>query len=161
MTVGRDGLWSELAEMAAFRGAQVHLHLAYDGDTSDAASLRRKQLWANIASFRTFTATVNAASTLELTERGSITGCGGSTLWDDFHRGSTGKAGGYFPHSAVVLTEAKESETILYAEQTVPKTNPHFKNITDKTNRPLTPWYATGAAAIFSDSNNPLNPQQK
>lgn len=161
MTVGRDALWSELAEMAAFRGAQVHLHLANDGDASDAAKLRRKQLWANIASFRTFTATVNAASTWDLKERGSASASGGSILWDDYHRSSTGKIGGYFPHSAVVLTEAKESETILYAEQTIPKTNPHFKNITDKTNRPLTPWYATGAVTIFSDGNDPSNSRQR
>src|SRR5262249_5661857 len=57
VTIGHDALWSEIAEMAAWRGAQIHLHLAYDRDTSPEANLRRQQLWANLASFRTFTAT--------------------------------------------------------------------------------------------------------
>lgn len=61
VTVGQDALWSEIAELAAVRGAQVHLHLAYDRDSSAAGTLRRRQLWANLASFRTLTATVNAA----------------------------------------------------------------------------------------------------
>src|SRR5262249_7276281 len=71
VTIGRDALWSEIAEMAAWRGAQVHLHLAYDRDTSAAGATRRNQLWANLASFRTFTATVNAASPEKLTEPSS------------------------------------------------------------------------------------------
>ena len=28
VTIGRDGLWSEIAELAAVAGAQVHIHLA-------------------------------------------------------------------------------------------------------------------------------------
>src|SRR5262249_55520674 len=62
VTVGADALWSEIAELAAVRGAQVHVHLCYDRDTSAAGALRRRQLWVNLASYRTFSATVNAAS---------------------------------------------------------------------------------------------------
>jgi predicted amidohydrolase len=151
VTLGRDALWSEIAELAAWRGAQVHLHLAYDRDTSQAADLRRQQLWANLASFRTFTATVNAASPVTL-EHPSAPASGGSVIWDDYHRASSGKAGGYFPHSAVRITGASHEQTILYASQRIPQTNPQFKILTDKTNRPMTAWYVAGANAISSQS---------
>ena len=75
---------------------------------------------------------------------------GGSTIWDDYHRGQNRKAGGYGPYSAVCVAEAKEAETILYATQLAQKTNPQFGILTDKTNRPMTPWYVAGAAAIYS-----------
>jgi predicted amidohydrolase len=147
VTIGRDALWSEIAEMAALRGAQVHVHLAYDSDTSAAGLLRRKQLWANLASFRTFTATVNAASPDDLARPSAPSG-GGSALWEDFHRAKGGKVGGYAPHSAVRLAEAKQDETILYATQTVQKANPQFRVLTERTNPQMKPWYATGARVI-------------
>jgi predicted amidohydrolase len=149
VTIGRDALWSEIAEMAAWRGAQVHLHLAYDRDTSPHADLRRRQLWANLASFHTFTATVNAASPVGL-KQPSAPASGASVIWDDYHRGSSGKAGGYFPHSAVAMISAAKEPTILYASQTAPAANPQFKILTDKTNRPMTAWYATGTNAIHA-----------
>src|SRR5262249_17496395 len=151
VTIGRDALWSEIAEMAAWRGAQVHLHLAYDRDTSVGEDLRRQQLWANLASFHTLTATVNAASPPRL-EHPSAAANGGSVIWDDYHRGSSGKAGGYFPHSAVRVSGAGREQTILYSTQKVPQTNPQFKVLTEKTNRPMTAWYIAGADAIFSSS---------
>jgi predicted amidohydrolase len=156
VTIGRDALWSEIAEMAAWRGAQVHLHLAYDRDTTPEADLCRQQIWANLASFRTFTATVNAASPERLRSPSSPAS-GGSVIWDDYHRSSSGKAGGYAPHSAVRLIDATHEQTILYATQKVPETNPQFKILTDKTNRPMTAWYATGASAIY-DSGGQSRP---
>lgn len=150
LSVGHDDLWSEMAEMAAWRGAQVHLHLAYDRDTSAEGQLKRKQLWANLASFRTFTATVNAASPVSLSQP-SAQATGGSIIWEDYHRGANRKTGGNGPYSAVRLAEASESETILYATQKVPKTNPQFATLTQKTNGPMTPWYVAGAAAIYAE----------
>lgn len=143
VTIGGDALWSEIAELAALRGAQVHLHLAYGADVSASGRLRRKQLWANLASFRTFTATVNPAT---------CSSSGGSILWEDFHRAKGGKKGDYAPHSAVRLAEAKQDETVLYATQTVPKTNPQFRILTEKTNPQMTAWYATGARVICADA---------
>jgi predicted amidohydrolase len=154
MTIGHDALWSEIAEMAAWRGAQVHLHLAYDRDMSPAGALKRHQLWANLASFRTFTATVNAASPASL-PRPSAPASGGSAIWDDYHRGQNRQAGGYAPYSAVRLTEAGDVPTMLYATQKVQKTNPQFGILTEKTNRPMTPWYIAGAAAIYADAPQP------
>jgi hypothetical protein len=143
--------------MAALRGAQVHLHLAYDPDTSAAGQLRRKQRWANLASFRTFTVTVNAASPASLAHPSAPSG-GGSAIWEDFHRAHTGKAGGYAPHSAVRLAEANQDETVLYATQTVQKTNPQFRILTQKTNPQMIPWYATGARVIDAETPSARRP---
>jgi predicted amidohydrolase len=154
VTIGREALWSEMAEMAAWRGAQIHLHLTYDRDPSPEGALKRKQLWANLASFHTFTATVNAAAPTGLA-RPSAPASGGSTIWDDYHRGQNRKAGGYGPYSAVPMFAAKDSETIVYATQVVPKTNPQFGILTEKTNRPMKAWYAAGANAIFADVHEP------
>jgi hypothetical protein len=150
VTIGRDALWSEIAEMAAWRGAQVHLHLAYASDASADAALRRQQIWANLASFRTFTATVNAASNAGLKDP-SAPASGGSVIWDDYHRASSGKAGGYAPHSAVRLAEATGQPTILYASQKTLAKNPQFQIMTANTNKPMTAWYVAGANAIAAD----------
>ena len=62
VSIGGDAVWSEIAELAAVAGAQMHFHISYDRDTSEAATLRRTQLWVNLASYQTLTLTVNAAS---------------------------------------------------------------------------------------------------
>jgi predicted amidohydrolase len=150
VTIGRrEALWSEIAEMAALRGAQVHVHLEYDPDTSDEAQLRRNQLWVNLASFNTFTATVNAASPAGLPFP-SGPAAGGSALWEDFRRTKAGPEGGYFPHCAVRLAAAQRDETIVYATRKVKAANPQFTRMTGKTNPQMAPWYAKGADVIYS-----------
>ena len=68
VTIGRDALWTELAELAAVAGTQIHVHLDHDPANDHDAALRRLQVWSNMASFQTFTATVNVV---------------GSAIWDD------------------------------------------------------------------------------
>lgn len=68
VTIGRDALWTELTELAAVAGAQVHVHLDDDPDPSSDATLRRRQIWSNAASYLTFTAVANTVD---------------STIWDD------------------------------------------------------------------------------
>ncbi|MGH2353563.1 MAG: carbon-nitrogen hydrolase family protein [Chloroflexota bacterium] len=152
MTVGRDALWSELAELAAVRGAQVHLHLAYDRDTTPGASRRRRQLWANLASFRTLTVTVNAADARDLPEP-SAPAQGGSVIWEDFRREphATARRAGHGPWSAYRLEEAAEGEELLSATQTVLATNAHFKETVERHNPQMRPWYALGARVISAD----------
>lgn len=149
VTIGRDSLWSELAEMAAWRGALVHVHLANDADASPAGLLRRKQLWANLASFRTFTVTVNAAQG-EVVEP-SRPGSGGSALWTDFARGSSKRAGGFAPHCAVPLAEAGRGPALLVATQTLPRENPLYAIVAQRGHAGLAAWYAAGAHLIFSE----------
>jgi predicted amidohydrolase len=40
VTIGRDALWTELSELAAVAGAQVHIHLDYDVDDSPPTARR-------------------------------------------------------------------------------------------------------------------------
>ncbi len=155
VTIGHDALWSELAELAAVRGAQIHLHLCYDRDTSPAGGLLRKQLWINVASFKTFTATVNAASPASVLHP-SAPANGGSMIWQDFHRAATGSVGGYAPHSAVRLVEAGEGETILYATQLIPPFNPHFGQLARTHNPQMKAWYIAGAQAIYDSQESSI-----
>jgi hypothetical protein len=149
VTIGRDALWSELAEMAAWRGALVHVHLAYATEASPEGRLVQRQLWANLASFRTFTVTVNAARG-EVVDA-SLPGSGGSALWEDFHRGAGKRAGGFAPHSAVRLAEAGEGPALLVAAQEVPEQNPLYRIVAEKGHGGMAAWYASGAAAIFRE----------
>jgi hypothetical protein len=118
---------------------------------SKAGTLFRKQAWANLASFRTFTATVNAAAPDSLTTP-SAPANGGTALWEDFHRGSAGKAGGYAPYSAVRVAEAGTGPELLTATRTVPKMNPHLNRVTGTSNPQMRAWYLAGAAAIAADA---------
>jgi hypothetical protein len=151
LTVGRDALWSELAELAAVRGAQVHLHLAYDRDVSPGASRRRRQLWTNLANYRTLTVLVNAADARHL-PRPSAPAQGGSAIWEDFRREPhrTARRAGHGPWSAYRLAEAAEGEEVLYATRTVAPANPHFREII-RHNPQMLPWYAVGARAICAE----------
>jgi len=143
VTIGRrEALWSEIAEMAAVRGAQMHFHLSYETDTTTQSALLRRQLWANLASFWTFTATVNAT--------------GGSTIWEDFRRSRKRTPTGYGSYCAVAVARAGNGEQIIYATQIVSPTNPHFGNLTGKTNPQMKDWYEMGAHVI--DSERRLNP---
>jgi predicted amidohydrolase len=152
LTVGRDALWSELAELAATRGAQVHLHLSYDRDVSAGASLRRKQLWANLANFRTLTVTVNAASPERLA-RPSAAAQGGSIVWEDYRREphATARRSGHGPWSGYRLAEAAEREALLCVTQVTQAVNAHFGHMTDTRNPQMRPWYALGAQAMYLD----------
>lgn len=149
VTIGRDALWSELAEMAAWRGALVHVHLAHATDLSPPGRLLQRQLWANLASFRTFTVTVNAARG-EAAQPGRG-GSGGSAIWEDFHRGAGKRGGGYAPHSAVRLAEAGQGPALIVATQTVPRQNPLYRIAAERGHGAMAAWYAAGAEAIFRE----------
>jgi len=83
VTVGSDARWNEIAELAASRGAQLLFNLSYGDDVSEEATLRRTQFWVQLASFRTFSAMVNAAHPRSIA-RPSAPANGGSCLWEDF-----------------------------------------------------------------------------
>jgi predicted amidohydrolase len=151
VTVGRDALCSEVAELAAVRGAQVHLHLAYDRDVTPGATRRRRQLWLNLANFRTLTVAVNAADAGHLPAP-SAPAQGGSVIWEDFRREphATARRSGAGPWSAYRLAEAAEGEEVLYARQTVLPVNEHYRRMTETINPQMRPWFALGAQAIYA-----------
>ena len=155
VTVGRrEALWNEIAELAAVRGAQMHFHLSYDLDTTPTGALIRKQIWVNLASFHTFTATVNAASPDGIADPSSSAN-GGSIIWEDFrhHRGS-----GPYPYSAAVLVEAGVNEQIIYAEQTVKAKNPQSRKVASN-RRGMKDWYEMGARVVSTDEQEPKPPE--
>jgi hypothetical protein len=149
VTIGRDGLWSEIAELAAVAGAQVHIHLA-----AEPPSDRLLQVWSNLASFVTFTATVNSQ--------------GESALWDDLstleQRRAVVKGEGnkeprdvevFSPFSADLVVTAGTGPQIIYATRTVPKRNPYHPGRTTALNPEMGWWYEQGAMQILSGFNDP------
>jgi deaminated glutathione amidase len=142
VTIGRDGLWTEIAELAAVAGAQVHIHL-----TDDLPNERSLQVWSNLASYSTFTATVNAQ--------------GGSALWDDLRtleeRRAEVKEGGnkdvggvevFSPFSANLIVKAGAGPQIISATRTVNKRNPYHPRRTAAMNPEMGWWYELGASLI-------------
>jgi predicted amidohydrolase len=145
VTVGRrEALWNELAELAATRGAQLHLHLEYDADVTPEGALLRRQLWVTMASYRTFTATVNAAATDGLSQP-SVPGAGGSIVWEDLRRQ---RGRGAYPYCAVPLVEAGTGQEIVYATQTVEARNAHYDRMAGRYNPQMKAWYDMGALVI-------------
>ncbi|MFC1719034.1 nitrilase-related carbon-nitrogen hydrolase [Candidatus Poribacteria bacterium] len=149
VTVGcREALWNEIAELVAIKGAQVHFHICYDRDITPERSLIRKQIWANMASFQTFTATVNAGSSHELSQPSSQAN-GGSIIWEDFRKQ---RGSGPYPYCAVPVAQAGTGEQIIYAERTVGAKNPESRAITSKWNRrQMKDWYKMGVRIINAD----------
>ncbi len=153
VTIGLDARWNEIGELAAVRGAQLLFNLAYDEGASDAATLRRTQFWVQLASFCTFSATVNAADPRDITKPSGPAN-GGSAIWEDFngHRKTpTGNVEVFSQYSACRVVSAGSQEKILYAKRTMPKLNPHFPRLVSRRYPHLEPWYHLGARIIGPD----------
>jgi predicted amidohydrolase len=154
VTVGSDARWNEIGELAAVRGAQLLFNLSYDEEVSEAATLRRTQFWVQLASFCTFSATVNAADAHDLA-RPSVSANGGSAIWEDFngHRKKpAGRVEVYSQYSACRVVSAGRQEQILYAKRTIPKLNPYFGRLVARRYPHLEPWYHLGARIVAGDS---------
>ena len=145
VTVGRDGLWSELAELAAAAGAQIHVHLDHDRATGPAA-VQRQQVWCNLASFQTFTATVN------------VTGAG---IWDDLRaqeerRAPIGtklpesaEAEVYSQYSANLVVQAKSPGELIVATRRVNTANTYHTRTIARKNPQMDAWFRLGAASLL------------
>jgi len=154
VTIGSDARWNEIGELAAVRGSQLLFNLSYDEEVSDAATQRRTQLWVQLASFCTFSATVNAADPQDVA-RPSIPANGGSCLWEDFngHRKKPARPVEVFSqYSACRIASAGRQEKIIYATRTIPKVNSHFARLVSGRYPHLEPWYHLGARIVRGDS---------
>jgi len=154
VTIGADARWNEIGELAAVRGAQLLFNLYYGGDESEANTLRRTQFWVQLASFCTFSATVNAADPQGLT-RPSASANGGSCLWEDFdgHRKKpAGPVEVFSQYSACRVVSAGRRETILYATRSMPRVNPYFGRLVAGRYPHLEPWYHLGARIVGGDA---------
>ena len=151
VTVGKERVWTEIAELAALAGAQVHVHIDHDLSSGAAAELRRMQLWAAMASFKTFTPTVNAAPG------------GGSAIWDDLRgieeartvvKALAPTAGPPVqiasPFSANCVVRAGAGEQLIYASRRVNSRNPHRG---PQFNLRMAPWYAFGVSIAGAGPN--------
>lgn len=154
VTVGADARWNEIGELAAVRGAQLLLNLSYDHGATDTAKLRRTQFWVQLASFCTFSATVNAADPRALTQP-SAPADGGSCLWEDFngHRKKpTDDVEVFSQYSACRVVSAGRQEKIVCATRTMPGQNTYFRRLVYGRYPHLEPWYYLGARIVGGDS---------
>jgi 5-aminopentanamidase len=148
VTVGRDALWNEIAEMTAQAGAQLHAHIAQDSGSGADAALRRMQVWSAMASFKTFTVTVNGAAPAG----------GGSAVWDDLNGHAEVRAALkthradsppglqiYSPWSANCIVRAGAGEQLIQASRKVNRNNPHRQA---QFNPQMLPWYELGASLM-------------
>jgi predicted amidohydrolase len=146
VTIGRDALWTELAELAAVAGAQILVHLDHDGAAGREPELRRLQVGSNLASFHTFTATANVTS---------------SAIWDDLRdaeerravvRGlpqpDTGAVEVYSPFSANLVVRAGTGPQLITATRRVNRLNPHHPGRTSNFNPQMDAWHRLGARLI-------------
>jgi hypothetical protein len=122
------------------------VHLDDNGDAGPEAELRRLQVWSNLASFHTFSATVNAV---------------GSALWDDLRDGEerraevrgtprppSTQAEVYSPFSANLVVRAGKGPELLVATRHVEGTNLHYPTRTSRFNPQMDAWYRLGAAIV-------------
>jgi hypothetical protein len=145
VTLGRDALWTELSELAAVAGASIHIHLDHEIDDTPTARQRRLETWANMASFSTFTASVNVDEAL---------------IWDDLRgrdesravvkglpQPDTGAVEVYSPFSANLVSRASAGSLVV-ATRRVPAVNPHHPGRTSNMNPQMKAWYELGASLI-------------
>ncbi len=156
VSVGRDALWSEIGELAAFSGAQLLFNLTCEEEAGSADDLRRLQIAATFASYLTLTVITSAAGP---TDAGNFAGAGQTTVWDDL-RGAEemraavqhlpGRPGNdqlaiFASFAANCVARAGKGEEILYTTRTVNAQNP-FRE--DSHNPRMRPWYWFGAQTI-------------
>ena len=146
VTIGRDALWSELSELAAVAGAQIHVHLDGAAPDTPGSALQRLQVWSNLASFQTFSVTVSVA---------------GSAIWDDLRdaeerraevrdqpRPNSGPVDVYSPFSANLVVRADRGVPLITATRRVGAKNEYHPRRTSNFNPQMDAWYRLGAALL-------------
>jgi predicted amidohydrolase len=144
VTLERDGLWTELSELAAVAGARIHVHLDHDLADDPDARLRRLQVWANLASYLTFSVTVSESEAM---------------VWDDLSGLEERRGGGearlmggeaevFSPFSANLVARAAASSTLLVATRTVSGPNPYYSRLPASKNPKMAPWFRLGASLL-------------
>jgi predicted amidohydrolase len=147
VTIGRDALWNEIAELAAVAGARLHVNLSRERVTRPAELLRRRQIGAALSSFMTLTVAVNAD--------------GHSAIWDDLNareetraevrdlpRPASGAVQVYSAFSANLVVEAGNGPSLISAVRRIPGKNQHYPLRTGNYNPAMRPWYLFGAALM-------------
>ena len=147
VTIGREALWNEIAELAAVAGARVYVGLSREPVRGGAEALRRRQIGAVLSSFMMFTVMANAG--------------GYSAVWDDLNareetraevrdlpRPSPGAVRVFSAFSANLVVEAAAAPTLIWATRRVSGGNPHYPQRTGNYHPAMAPWYEFGARIL-------------
>lgn len=147
VTIGREALWNEIAELAAVGGARLHVNIAREPVDSAQAALRRRQIGATLGSFSTLTIMSNAG--------------GYSAIWDDLRgreearavvrglpRPDPGPVKIYSAFSANLAAEAGAGPEIISLTRQVTGRNPHHPQRTANFHPAMGPWYEFGARLL-------------
>lgn len=148
VTIGKEVLWNEFAELAAVAGARLLIHLARQPVPDRAAHLRRRQTGAAFASYGTLTVMANAA--------------GYSAIWEDLNaseetrsvlqklpRPEFGPALIFSPFSANLVAEAGQGPSLILARRRIPGRNDHYPRRTARFHPSMAAWYVRGASILM------------
>ena len=143
LTIGADALWTEMAELAALRGARLHCHLRHDLSMSPAEALLHDQIVANLASYRTLTVVANPLYP-DLVTHSDARFSVGSGVWDDLAAGDW---------CAVKVQTGRPWEGVFSASRVVPgPTNPLRERGYWRTTTPrYQPWMMAGVVAMDAE----------
>ncbi|MGQ9574384.1 MAG: carbon-nitrogen hydrolase family protein [Thermoguttaceae bacterium] len=147
LTIGDDALWTEMAELAALRGARLHCHLTTRHNMTPAEALLHDQIMANLASFRTLTVVGSPLrSGAESGHARFVRSAAG--VWDDLEAGNW---------CAVKIQNGKPWEKVFCAPRIVPgSTNPlRHSGYWLRTTPRYRPWMLAGMAAMDLDIDTP------
>ncbi|MBN1673700.1 MAG: carbon-nitrogen hydrolase family protein [Kiritimatiellae bacterium] len=150
VTIGDDVLWTELGELAAWRGAQLQFHVGYAPDTSRDGTLVRKMQCIQMVSFGTYSAVVNAADPSGLSNPSGPAN-GGSMICEHYagghHKPDPGDVELYLPYHANVILSAGSGDQLIAATRKTRSRNTYLKR-----RRPAwRDWFVTGMRAIESE----------
>jgi predicted amidohydrolase len=145
VSVSRDALWNEIAELAAVAGARLHVNLARE------PAAGRRQIGAALASFTTLTVMANAPGP----------DAGRSAIWDDLSareesraevrdlpRPDPGPVKVFSAFSANLVAEAGEDVGMITATRRVRGPNPHYPQRTAQYHPAMNAFYVAGARLI-------------
>ena len=123
------------------------MHLDHDLANDAAARQRRLQLWVNLASYHTFTATVNMTEAM---------------IWDDLSGFEDRRAGGrgkltgravevFSPFSADLIARTTKDKAVLIATRRIAGPNEHYANVIVGKNPQMASWFR-GEAWYLSET---------
>jgi predicted amidohydrolase len=147
VTIGREALWNEIAELAAVAGARLHVNLSREPIVDSDAALRRRQVGAALSSFMTLNVMANEG--------------GYSAIWEDLTgREETRAAVRQLPpprlastrvfsaFSANLAAEAGDGPALITARVRIPGRNVYHPQRTANFHPAMDAWYKRGAEII-------------
>jgi deaminated glutathione amidase len=147
VTIGREALWNEIAELAAVAGARLHVNLSRESVPNPAAALRRRQIGAVLSSFMTLNVMANdggySAIWNDLTARQES-----SAVVRNVPQPQIGPVRVFSAFSANLVKEAEDRPALITAVAQVPGRNSFYPERTAKYHPSMDAWYVRGAEII-------------